>query len=299
MPGSATMRAIVVREFGGPEVLAVEPVPVPVAGPGDLLVEVVAAGVNPVDVSNHRDGSWAGIVPPYTPGSDVSGIVRAAGASVSGFAAGDGVVAMTDFLGTRFGSYADYQVVPAAVAARKPAGVPHVVAAALPLAGGTAWECVARVDPRPGETVAILGARGGVGAFAAQLAARRGARVLALGRADSPAAVRDREGSVDVLLDVAGGLPDWLELVRDGGRVATIVSLAGDLEQVIDRNLTVHGVLVRPDADRLQRLLELVAGGELDVAIRSEYPLERAGAAHREVERGGAPGKTVIRVRPG
>jgi NADPH:quinone reductase-like Zn-dependent oxidoreductase len=299
MPSATSMRAIVVRRFGGPEVLAVESAPVPAPGPGELLVEVVAAGVNPVDVSNHRDGSWAGIVPPYTPGSDVSGVVSQVGESVEEFAAGDRVVAMTDFLGTRAGSYAEYQLVPAALAAAKPPGVPHLAAAALPLAAGTAWECIERVDPGRGEAVAILGARGGVGAFATQLARGRGARVIALGRADTPAAARAREGEADVLLDLAGGLPDWLALLREGGRVATIVSLAGDLDEVIDRNLTVHGVLVRPDADRLRRLLELVAGGRLEVAIRGEYPLERAADAHREVERGGAPGKTVIRVRPG
>jgi len=113
------MQAIVVRSFGGPEVLRPELVPVPVPAPGELLVEVVAAGVNPVDAGNCADGSWAGISLPFVPGSDSSGVVRAAGPGVRGFAVGDAVFAMTDFLGTRNGSYAQFQAIPAALAAPK------------------------------------------------------------------------------------------------------------------------------------------------------------------------------------
>jgi len=314
------MRAIVVRSFGGPEVLRPELVPVPVPAPGELLVEVVAAGVNPVDVSNCADGSWAGISLPFVPGSDSSGVVRAAGPGARGFAVGDAVFAMTDFLGTRNGSYAQFQAIPAALAAPRPGGLSHAEAAALPVAAGTAFEAIERLGLRSGETVAIFGAAGGVGGFATQLAARRGARVVAVGRArahgylreigadvtidhtsgDPVAQIASAVGKVDALLDLAGAevIPSGLPLLRSRGRAAGIAALAGDLDLVIDRNLTVHGVLVRPDGARLRTLARLAGNGELRVRIRSEYPLDQAAAAHREVTRGGIPGKTVLRARP-
>ena len=316
---TATMRAIVVRSFGGPEVLRPELVPVPVPAPDELLVEVVAAGVNPVDVSNCADGSWAGISLPFVPGSDSSGVVRAAGPAVRGFAAGDAVFAMTDFLGTRNGSYAQFQAIPAALAAPKPRGLSHVEAAAMPLAAGTAFDAIERLAVRSGETVAIFGAAGGVGGFATQLAAARGARVVAVGRArahdylreigadvtidhtsgDPVAQIADAVGKVDALLDLAGGdvIPRGLPLIRSRGRAASIAALAGDLDLAIDQNLTVHGVLVRPDGARLRTLARLAGNGALQVRVRSEYPLDQAAAAHEEMARGGIPGKTVLRGR--
>lgn len=314
------MRAIVVRSFGGPEVLRPELVPVPVPGPGELLVEVVAAGVNPVDAGNRADGSWAGISLPFVPGSDSSGVIRTAGPGVRGFAIGDAVFAMTDFLGAQNGSYAQFQAIPAALAVPKPRGLSHAEAAAIPVAAGTAFDAIERLAIRSGETVAIFGAAGGVGGFATQLAAGRGARVVAVGRArahdylreigadvtidhtsgDPVAQIAADVGQVDAVLDLAGGkvIPGSLRLIRSRGRVASIAALAGDLDLAIDRNLSVHGVLVRPDGARLQTLAQLAEDGALRVRVRSEYPLDQASAAHREVARGGIPGKTVLRVRP-
>lgn len=314
------MRAIVVRSFGGPEVLRPELVPVPVPAPGELLVEVVAAGVNPVDAGNCADGSWAGISLPFVPGSDSSGVVRAAGPGVRGFAVGDAVFAMTDFIGTRNGSYAEFQAIPAALAAPKPRGLSHAEAAAMPLAAGTAFDAIERLAVQSGETVVIFGAAGGVGGFATQLAAGRGARVVATGRArahdylreigadvtidhtsgDPVAQIAAAVGKVDALLDLAGGnvIPRGLPLIRSRGRAASIAALAGDLDLAIDQNLTVHGVLVRPDGARLRTLARLAGNGALQVRVRSEYPLDQAAAAHREMARGGIPGKTVLRARP-
>jgi NADPH2:quinone reductase len=314
------MRAIVVRAFGGPEVLVIEDVEDPLPGVDDLLVEVVAVGVNPVDVSNHEDGQWAGISLPYTPGSDVSGVVRAVGANVTAFAVGDGVFALTDFLGTRSGSYAELQVVPAALASPKPLPLSHAEAASIPLAGGTAYEIVVRrLDVQPGERVVIYGAAGGVGGFATQLAVARGAQVVAVTSAASHDHVRElgaavvidraadvveriasQVGEVDAVVDLVGGrtIEQSIPLLRMGGRAATIASFEGDLDLAIDRNLTLHGVLLRPDGPRLAALAELATRGELRTTIRGEHPLAEAAAAHRAVLRGGAPGKTVLRVRP-
>jgi NADPH:quinone reductase len=314
------MRAIVVREFGGPEVLRLEQIPAPEIGPDELLVEVHAAGVNPVDVSNHQDGEWAGLTVPYTPGSDVSGVVLEVGEAVTAFAPGDEIFALTDFIGVRHGSYAELQPVPAALAALKPGSLSHVEAASVPLAAGTAYEVVVRrLDIQRDERVAIFGAAGGVGGFATQLAIQHGAAVVAIGRASSHEYLRslgaalmldhtsddvlgqiaDAVGEVDVVIDLVGGgiVEQSLPLLREGGRSATIASLSGDLDLAIDHNLTLHGVLVRPDAVRLQALARLLERGALRTTIRGEHPLADAELAHREVLAGGVPGKTVLRVR--
>ena len=314
------MRAIVVREFGGPEVLRLEHVPVPEIGPTELLLEVVAAGVNPVDVSNHEDGAWAGIELPYTPGSDVSGVVCAVGEAVTRFVVGDEVFALTEFLGLRHGSYAEYVPVPEALAAHKPATLSHVEAASVPLAAGTAYEVVVRrLHLQAGERVVILGAAGGVGGFATQLAIRCGAQVIGVARGstheylrslgvaqvidhsfdDAIAEISDTIGEVDAVIDLVGGdtIEQSIALVQEQGRMATIASLTGDLDLAIDRNLTLHGVLVRPDGARLGELAVLLESGALRTTVRAEHPLKHAEAAHLEVLRGGVPGKTVIRVR--
>jgi NADPH:quinone reductase len=149
------MRAIVVRRFGGPAELRLELVSRPRPAAGELLVRVIAAGLNPVDAQNRADGSWAGIEPPYIPGSDGSGVVVALGPGTNGFAVGDEVFCFSDYLGGRAGSYAEYHAVPSSVVARKPPGVSHDEAATVPLAGGTAYEVVGRLAPEPGEWIAV------------------------------------------------------------------------------------------------------------------------------------------------
>src|SRR4051794_29075402 len=174
-----TMRAAVAERFGAPEVLAIRELPIPRPGPGQLLVRVHAAGVNPVDASNRADGAWAGLEAPFVVGSDASGVVQAVGDGVTGFAPGDAVFSFSPFLGNRAGSCAEYQAIDAAFAAAKPARLSHSQAAAIPLAAGTAYELVVRrLALAPGERVLILGAAGGVGGFAVQLAKRARAVVL-------------------------------------------------------------------------------------------------------------------------
>src|SRR5438105_14068210 len=138
------MRAIVADNFGPPEVMRLGTRTRPEPGPNDVLVEIVCAGINPVDAGNRRDGSWAGIEPPFTPGCDASGTVVALGDRVDGFAIGDPVYYFTDPLGTRLGSYAEYQTVDAAFVAPKPTNLTYRDAAAVPLAAGTAYELVRR-----------------------------------------------------------------------------------------------------------------------------------------------------------
>ena len=316
-----TMRAAVVDAFGPPELIQLRHIPRPRPGRGELLVEVVAAGVNPVDASNRLDGSWAGLSPPVVLGSDASGIVVGVGDDVDEFAVGDAVFYFSDFLGTRLGSYAEYQAILADIVAGKPESVTFAEAAALPLAAGTAYETVVRrLAVRSGETLLIHGAAGGVGGYAVQLAADLGARVLAVARAehaeylaglgaeatldyttaDVSELVARNHGLVDAVADFVGGesIVSSLPIVAEGGRLATACALAGDLDVAVDRNLTIHGVLVRPDGTRLAALSELVSAGRLRPLIRRELPLDQAADAHREVERGHGRGKIVLRVRP-
>ncbi len=198
-----TMKAIRLHEFGGPEVLCYDDVPLPELKPGEVLVRVHAAGINPPDWYL-RDGlkslppEWRPPVPlPVIPGSDVSGVVEAVSTDVDGFSVGDEVFGMIRF--PSFGesaAYAEYVAAPASDLARKPAGIDHVHAAGAPMAGLTAWQFLIELGhdhPNPLQamqhcpmalgaetTVLINGAAGGVGHFAVQLARWKGARVIAV-----------------------------------------------------------------------------------------------------------------------
>ncbi len=315
------MRAAVIDRFGPPEVLEMRTVARPVPGPGQVLVEVIAAGLNPVDTQNRSDGSWAQITLPAILGSDAAGIVRAVGSEVTGWAAGDEVFYFSDFLGGAPGTYAQFQVVDATIIARRPATVDFVQSAALPLAAGTAYELIhRRLAVAAGEWLIVHGAGGGVGTYAVQLAVHLGARVIAVAGAGTHDALRElgaeltvdyrttdvaeavaaHAGSVDAVADLVGGsvVEESLSVVREGGRVASICALRGDLEAAIDRNLTVHGVLVRPDAGRLRSIARLVDAGALRPIVAGEFTLDELADAHRRLERGHSRGKLVARVRP-
>ena len=177
----ATMKAVRVHEYGGPEVLKYENAPMPEAGDGEILVRVHAAGVNPADWKV-RAGYFKAFVPfpiPFVPGTDFSGTVAALGSGARGFAVGEAVFGRTQF--GRSGSYAEYTTTKPDLIAAKPASLDHIHAAAVPTASLTAWQSLfgdRSVDLKPGQTILIHGAAGGVGSFAVQLAKWRGAKVL-------------------------------------------------------------------------------------------------------------------------
>ncbi|MFF1306028.1 NADP-dependent oxidoreductase [Streptomyces sp. NPDC058307] len=247
-----TMRAIRLHEFGGPEVLRHEEVPVPEPGPGEVLVRVHAIGVNPPDW--YARGGMPDVSPelkppvelPLIPGTDVSGVVEAVGADVDDFAVGDEVVGLLRFPTALQGSaYAEYVTAPASDLARKPASVDHVHAAALPMSGLTAWQFLielghdhpspfqaTRHRPMPLDretTVLVNGAAGGVGHLALQLAKWKGARVIAVASGAHEAFLRELGADefidytkerpeevardVDLVLDAVGG-PDSRRFLR-------------------------------------------------------------------------------------
>lgn len=320
--GARLIRAIVFQRFGGPEVLELREVAIPEPGAGQVRVAIHAAGANPVDAQNRANGAWAGVQPPAIPGAEASGVVDAVGLGVSTLAPGEPVFFMSDFLGNRCGMYADYQVVDAELIVPKPINLSHVEAAALPLAGGTAYEMVVRrLAVTRDEWVLLYGAAGGVGSLALQLAVASGASVVGVARAhhhpwlrqlgaracldytrdDVTAQAQAIAGRrLDVIADCVGGetLARSLDAIRPFGRVASIASLRGDLDRLLDLNVTLHGVLVRPDRARLQTIAALAADGLLRPLVDQVFPLEQAALAHRRLDSGHGRGKLVLQVHP-
>jgi NADPH:quinone reductase-like Zn-dependent oxidoreductase len=308
------MDAIRFDEFGPLEVLAEVRLPRPVAGDGELLLRVHAAGVNPVDALI-RGGQTVGFIDverPHVPGFDVSGVVEAVGAGVVGFAAGDEVFAMLA-LG-RGGGYAQYAVVEAGEAARKPAGLSHVEAASLPLVSLTAWQAlIDTAGLQPGQTVLIHGGSGGVGSVAVQLAKAHGARVITTASAGNHEFVRalgadvavdyrnerfeDVASEVDVVLDLIGGQTQArsLAVLRDGGVLVSLVGLGREARSP-PRGIRAVSILVRPDGRQLERIAALVEAGKLRPEVSQVLPLARAIDAHRQIETGHTRGKVVLQV---
>ncbi|WPD20065.1 MULTISPECIES: zinc-dependent alcohol dehydrogenase family protein [Thermaerobacter] len=320
---AATMKAMFIRSFGGPEVFEEREVPIPEPGPGEVLVEVHASSVNPVDYKIRRNGTWAGVQPPAIIGYDVSGVVAAVGPGVTDFKEGDEVYYTPEIFGGRPGSYAQYHVARQEIVARKPENLSHTEAAAVPLAGGTAWDAlITRGGLRVGETVLIHGAAGGVGHFAVQIAKAAGAFVYATARAENMEFVRSlgadrvidyrnqdfvevvqRETNgrgVDLVLDTVGGdvLGRSFEVTRPHGRVVSILGGQVNLGPAYFRNLTIHGLFLERARYKLDALRTLIEGGQLRPALDGVLPLEEVAEAHRRLEEGGVRGKIVLRVRP-
>ncbi|MFZ0386537.1 MAG: NADP-dependent oxidoreductase [Solirubrobacteraceae bacterium] len=314
------MRAAVIDRFGPPDVLKIKTQPIPTPGAHQLLVRIIAAGVNPVDAQNRRDGSWAGITPPATLGSDAAGLVSAVGSKVTDFEVGDDVYYFSDFLGGGDGTYAEYQAVDAHIVSRRPTRLSFVDAAAVPLAAGTAYELIVRrLALNRGQRVLIVGAGGGVGLYAVQLARAAGTNIVAVARKSKHDALRElgvevvldyrdsdlwhqigRAGPIHAVVDLAGGdvAVRGVDILAEAGALASVSTLSGDFELAVDKNLTLHGVLVRPDANRLRQLTSLVDQGALRPIISEEFALTDIASAHRQIETGHTFGKLVVRLQP-
>lgn len=306
------MKAIVVRRYGGPDVLELTELPAPEPRAGQVRIAVRAAGTNPVDAGNRADGSWAGLVLPWIPGYEVSGVVDQLGEGVTGLSLGDRVMAMTRFRRVT-GGYAEHVVVDADSVAKLSDSTSFVDAAATPIAGGTACYVLARLGLSAGDRLLVLGGSGGVGSFLVQLAASHGIVVCALGRAEHhdrmrvlgasstldyrvPDAVRELDGPVDAVADLVGGdaITPWLPALRPGGQIAAIAAPVLDLDPLLDDNITFHGVLVGNDSDRTRRLARLLAEGRIVAHVSHTFGLADAAQAHRILEGGHAGGKVVL-----
>lgn len=191
------MRAMVTPRFGAPDLFEERDVEGPRPGPGEVLVRVIAAGTNPVDAKFRSSGGARGLESPIILGSDVSGIVEEVGPGVADLAPGDEVYYTPEVSGPRSnGGYAEYNVARADIVAKKPASLSHEEAAAVPLAGGTAYEAIVRrLQVKVGESVLV---HGGVGSFAVQIARSAGARVLATAGPDNQETLKDLGAAVAI-----------------------------------------------------------------------------------------------------
>ncbi|MEU0270254.1 NADP-dependent oxidoreductase [Streptomyces sp. NPDC006307] len=307
------MRAVVQKAFGGPEVLEVVETDRPAPLGAEVLIRVHASGVNPVDAAV-RSGALPLLgEPPFGVGWDVSGVVEEVGPGAR-FKPGDEVFGMPFFPRAATG-YAEYVAAPSRQVARKPAGLDHVRAAALPLAGLTAWQGLvdaARLEA--GQRVLIHRAAGGVGHLAVQIAKARGAHVIALASEPKHAFVRslgadevldyrttdytEAVQDVDVVFDSSSEGTRSLEVLRPGGTLVSIMEhwnreLAARIEAAGHR---FAGVSVEPDYASLEAMAALVDSGRLLPHIAETFPLEEAAKAHELVGSGRVQGKVVLTI---
>ena len=308
------MQAISQHRFGGPEVLDLVSVRRPDPGPGEALIRVGAAGVNPAD--------WkirAGLVrrfgdPPFTLGLDVSGVVVALGPEATGFRPGDAVYGCARL---PHGAYAEYAIVPVDALALRPADLDDVQAAALPVAALTAWQPLAQVaDVQPGQRVLIHAASGGVGHLAVQIAKARGAYVLGTARAGKHAFLRElgvdepidytttdfvtAAGEIDVVVDpISGeyGLRSLATLAR-GGILIDVRGTGPDRTAIRSlaaaKNLRYVEFGFTPSGADLGTITALVESGRLRATVDTVLPLADAAEAHRLSESGTVAGKIVL-----
>ena len=317
------MRAMVTPKFGGPELFEErDDVERPTPGPGQVLVRVLAAGVNPIDTKLRADGSFAGLEPPVILGADVSGVVEEVGPGVANLAPGDEVYYTPEIFGPGSnGAYAEYNVADADIVAKKPASLSHEEAAAVPLAGGTAYEAlVRRLGLRVGESILIQGGAGGVGSFAVQIARAAGARVLATAGTDNQqtltalgvdvaidytqddvtqTALDDTAGvGVDAVFDTVGGdtVVNSIPATRPYGRIATILGGHGDFVPLYQKNQVLYGVLTARERARLDEMTRLIERGQMKPLVDQTLDLNEVSKAHERLESGHGRGKVVLRV---
>ncbi|MBB6417725.1 NADPH:quinone reductase-like Zn-dependent oxidoreductase [Streptomyces sp. AK010] len=299
--------------LGGPEVLKEVQVERPVPRPNEVLVRVRAAGVNPTDWKHRATGGFLG-EPPFVLGWDVSGVVEAVGIGVVAFAPGDEVFGMLPYP-YGHGSHAEYVIAPVRALTRKPAGVDHTQAGALPLVSLTAWQALTEhADLRPGQRVLIHAAAGGVGHVAVQIAKARGAYVIGTASAgkheflrsigvdetidyretDVTEAVKD----VDVVLDTIGGDNSLhsLRVLRPGGVLVSILPVGSDDLYEEAARLGVRALRMLVDADRsgMEVIADLIETGKLRATIAGTFPLAEAAEAHTLGDTGRTTGKLVL-----
>lgn len=314
------MKAMLIRDFGGPDVFYAGEVERPQPGPHDVLVKVYATSVNPVDYKIRQAGAWAGIKPPAVIGYDVSGVVEEIGAEVRDFKVGDEVYYTPEIPGI-LGSYAEYHIANEAIVSRKPANLSHTEAASLPLAGGTAWDAlITRTKLQAGETVLIHGGTGGVGSLAIQIAKAAGAyvyttcsgsnadfarklgadRVIDYKTEDFVEIIQKETQSVgvDVAFDAFGGdlFSRSIQVVKPHGRIVGVVSTTGDLNGAFYKNITIHFLFLQRARYKLDALRNLIERGLVKPVVDSVMPITQIADAHSRLEHGGVKGKIVLDV---
>jgi NADPH:quinone reductase-like Zn-dependent oxidoreductase len=301
-------KAVRYDNYGGVDVLNVVDVPRPVPGPGQVVVQVKAAGINPGE-AKIRDGLLAEQWPSTFPsgqGSDLAGIVAETGSGVTGVAVGDEVIGYTD----NRASQAEFVVVEAGHLTPKPAGVPWPVAGALFVAGATAYAVVRAVAPAKGDVLVVSGAAGGVGSIAVQLARRTGATVVGLASpvhhdwlaahgvipvsyGDGVAGrIRQAAGKVDAFIDTVGA--GYVQLALDLGVAPDRIDTIADFAAIARYGVKGDGNAAGASAGVLAALAALIADGELEIPIAATFPLAEVRDAYRRLAQGHVQGKIVV-----
>jgi len=311
-------KAAYYTEFGGIDKIQVGPLNLPALGDNDVQLAVKAAGVNPVDAVV-REGKFAQVVPsafPTVPGWDVCGIVEKCGPGVQRLAVGDEVYGYVRQPVAQHGTFAEQIIVPENLLAKSPEKLSWVEAGGLPLAGLTAYQSVIKAGQlKAGETVLILGASGGVGGSAIQLAKDAGARVLAVASADSAAHMKKLgadetidykagpvaetvkklapEG-VDLLFDAASGdtLTQSLATLKPNGRLISVLNDGKSLS--LPAGVHFQHVMAQPSVPDLDHLRELADAGKLTVPIAATFSLDDTRKAFEQIETHHTTGKVVI-----
>jgi NADPH:quinone reductase-like Zn-dependent oxidoreductase len=302
------MKAVRFDAYGGIDVLKVADVPPPAPGPGEVLVQVKAAGINPGE-AKIRDGSLHARWPATFPsgqGSDLAGIVTETGAGVTSVTAGAEIIGWTD----NRASQAEYAVIEADHLTAKPAGVSWEAAGGLFVAGATAWAAVRAVSPATGDTVVVAGAAGGVGVLAVQLAQLAGATVIGLAsEAHHPwltehgvipvtygdgvaGRIRQAAGKVGAFIDTFGA--GYVELALELGVEPSRIDTIANFEAPAKYGVKAEGNAAGASASTLAELAGLIAAGKLEVPIAATYPLDRVQDAYRQLAEGHTLGKIVL-----
>jgi NADPH:quinone reductase-like Zn-dependent oxidoreductase len=307
-----TMKAVVIHEYGGPEALKYEDIPRPEPKDDELLIRVIAAGVNPVD-GMVRSGMFGGNREfPIILGGDVAGIVEKVGSKITKFKAGDPVFAYVSL--NNSGGYAQYALATERELAPKPKSLTYVEAAAVPIVAITAWQAlVDKAKLSAGQIVLIHGGSGGVGSFAIQIAKARGAKVIAtastrnqdfLKELGADVAIdytkqkfEDVSKDVDVVLDSIGG--DTLDrsygVVKKGGIIVSLVARPKEAE------LEKHGIRgatlnAEPDSEALAEIGKLIDDKKIKAIVSQTFPLSEARKAQEQVATGHTRGKIVLKI---
>lgn len=326
------MRALLLKEYGGPEKLSLADVDRPEPAAGQLLVKIAAASVNPIDLKI-REGLPIGPAMPAILGCDFAGTIAAIGSGVTGFRIGEEVYGCAGGVKGHGGSLAEYIAADARLVAPKPVSLSFREAAALPLVSITAWDAMERAGVKAGDHILIHGGTGGVGHVAIQLAKQLGARVAATVSSEEAASIARELGAdetidyrseeaadyvgrltggqgFEVIFDTVGGpnLANSFKAAAVGGRIATTSArTTADLSDMHAKALTLHAVFMLlpmlrgPGRERhgeiLRRLASLVDGGKLRPLVDSHrFTLETAGEAHALLGAGKVRGKVVISI---
>jgi len=306
------MKAVVAHEYGAPEVLKFEEVPRPEPKEDEVLVRVIASGVNPADPLT-LSGKYArefGTHLPLIPGYDIAGVVEKTGAKVTNLKAGDAVYGYPTF----GGGWAEYITVKQWEVAAKPKTLNFAEAAAVPMGALTAWQAlVDTAQLHPGQTILVHGGSGGVGSFAVQIAKARGARVIAtastanqdlLKQLGADVAIdytktrfEDVAKDVDAVLDPVGKetLARSYGVVKKGGIVMSLVARPDPVE-LEKRGIRGAAISVHPDAEDLAEIARLIDAGKIKPVVTEVLPLSEAIAAQRQAETHHTRGKLVLRI---